>query len=236
MKMEQEMNNREALLQEKLQQMKNNEAALNTREATSQSVANESAMNAREMAQETDEGGRRKPIISKNVLLWIRDIGIALLIAIIVLQFIKPTIVQQSSMENTLHENDYIFLNKQAYTFGSFTRGDIIVFHSGLAREDGGTKNLIKRVIGLPGDTVEIKDGGVLLNGKPLKESYTKDGFTAGAMEAVTVPDGKLFVMGDNRQNSEDSRMSPVGFVSAEQVVGKAFFRLYPLNKIGTLH
>ena len=178
----------------------------------------------------------KRAAIRKTIFLWVRDIAIAVAIALIVMQFIKPTIVQQSSMENTLHQSDYIFLNRQAYTFGDHHRGDIIVFHSQLERAEGGTKNLIKRIVGLPGDRIRIRDGNVLLNGRPLEESYTKDGFTAGEMEEVTVPKDHLFVLGDNRQNSEDSRSGAVGFVSEKQVVGKAFFRLFPFNKIGTLH
>ena len=183
------------------------------------------------------KGKRNRSILVRNVLFWVRDITIALLIAIVIMQFVKPTIVQQSSMENTLHQNDYIFLNKQAYTFGSFERGDIIVFHSNLPRDEmGGTKNLIKRVIGLPGDKIAISDGKVSINGVSQDEPYTKDGYTAGDMDEETVPAKCLFVMGDNRQNSEDSRSPQVGFVQQKQVVGKAIFRLYPFDKIGAVH
>lgn len=182
-------------------------------------------------------GKRQRSSTTLNILIWVRDIAIALLIAVLIMQFIKPTIVRQSSMENTLHQNDYIFLSKQAYSFGTFKQGDIVVFHSSLPRDDtGGTKNLIKRIIGLPGDRVAIADGKVSINGEPIDESYTKDGFTAGEMDEVTVPADKLFVMGDNRQNSEDSRSPEVGFVAEDQVVGKAFFRLFPFNKIGSLY
>ena len=181
-------------------------------------------------------GKRQRSSLARNVLIWARDIAIALLIAAIIMQFIKPTLVQQSSMENTLHQSDYIFLNKQAYTFGEFKRGDIIVFHSNLPRDEtGGTKNLIKRIVGLPGDKIAISEGKVSINGELQDEPYTKDGFTAGEMEEQTVPAGCLFVMGDNRQNSEDSRSPKVGFVAQDQVVGKAFFRLYPFNRIGAV-
>ena len=168
--------------------------------------------------------------MSRSVLLWIRDILIALIIALIIMQLIKPTIVKMHSMENTLHPNDYIFLSKQAYTFGEAKQGDIIVFESTETEE-----NLIKRIIGLPGDTVSISDGNVFVNEVKQDEPYTKDGTTAGEMEEITVPEGSFFVLGDNRQSSRDSREDSVGFVSEDKVIGKAFFRLFPFNSFGTL-
>lgn len=157
----------------------------------------------------------------------IKDVVIAAIIAIIVIQFIRPTVVKESSMEATLFENNYIFLNKQAYTFGEPKRGDIIVFHSSLTREDGSEKLLIKRIIGLPGDTVKVSDNCVYLNGALLHEDYIK--------EQGVVPGGELFVMGDNRRVSIDSRYEEVGCVKIDDVVGKAFFRLFPFRDIGKL-
>jgi signal peptidase I len=177
---------------------------------------------------------RRIPI-NKNVLVWIRDILIALAIALVIMQFIRPTIVREHSMENTLHENDYIFLNKQAYRFGDVHRRDIVVVHSLLESADGTSKNLIKRVIGLPGDRVAIRDGGVYVNGNRLDEPYTLDGYTEGEMEEVVVPDGMLFLLGDNRQGSADSRDPRIGFVPEEMIIGKAIFRLFPIGDVGTL-
>src|SRR5659263_45815 len=103
---------------------------------------------------------------------WIKDIAIALIIAIIVIQFVKPTIVKESSMQPTLYQNNYIFLSKQAYTFGEPKRGDIIVFHSKLVQENGDEKLLIKRVIGLPGEELKINNGVVYIDGVALKENY----------------------------------------------------------------
>jgi signal peptidase I len=169
-------------------------------------------------------------IVSRSVLMWVRDVGIALLFVIIVMQFFRPTIVRGPSMLDTLYPNDYIFLSKQAYTFGEVKRGDVVVFRSELMDENDGKKNLIKRVIGLPGDTVAVRDGSVFLNGAALDEPYTRDGRTAGEMAEVTVPAGELFLMGDNRQQSRDSRSPDVGFVSKEDIVGKAVFKLFPFN------
>jgi signal peptidase I len=182
-----------------------------------------------------EEQKPKKRLISRGVFLWVRDIAIALVIAIIIMSFIKPTIVRETSMLETLHPNDYIFLSKQAYTLGEVKHGDIVVFHSDLEDKNGTKKNLIKRVIGLPGDTISIRDDSVYRNGKALDEPYTLDGYTSGEMAEITVPDNELFLMGDNRQGSTDSRNSSVGFVSEDRLVGKAVFRLFPIRDIGPL-
>lgn len=173
--------------------------------------------------------------MSENAKEWIKDIAIAVVVGLLIIQFIKPTIVKEHSMEATLHENDYIFLSKQAYLFGEPKSGDIIVFHTDLTTADGKEKLLVKRVIGLPGDKIKVADGSVYRNGVALDEPYTLEGYTGGYMEEVTVPEGYLFAMGDNRQNSIDSRDPSVGCISEDKIVGKAFFRLYPFNSIGTL-
>jgi signal peptidase I len=174
--------------------------------------------------------------MSKNLWVWIRDIAIAVAIAIVIMQFIKPTIVKEHSMEDTLFPNDYIFLNKQAYSFGGEPKpGDIVVFHSDLESADGTLKNLIKRVIAVEGDTVEIHDGIVYVNGKALKESYTKDGYTDGQMPEITVPENDLFLLGDNRQSSRDSRDPSVGFIPENKLIGKAIFRMFPFSGFGPL-
>jgi signal peptidase I len=172
--------------------------------------------------------------MSKNLWIWVRDIAIAVVIAIVIMQFIKPTIVKEHSMEDTLHPNDYIFLSKQAYTLGGEPeRGDIVVFHSSLESEDGTTKNLIKRVIATEGDTVEIHDGTVYVNDEAIEEPYTKDGYTDGQMPEITVPEGDLFLLGDNRQSSRDSRDPSVGFISEDEIIGKAVFRVFPFSGFG---
>ena len=182
------------------------------------------------------DNSTKKITASRSLLIWARDIIIALVIALIIMQFIKPTIVREHSMENTLHPSDYIFLNKQAYFFGDVHRRDIVVFHSTLDAGDGTKKNLIKRVIGLPGDTVAIHDGGVYVNGNLLDEPYIKDGHTDSDMDDITVPDGEMFVLGDNRQQSTDSRDPRVGCVSEKLLVGKAFFRIMPIKKFGIVN
>ena len=171
----------------------------------------------------------------KELKEWIKDILIAVLVAVIILQFIKPTFVRETSMMPTLQEYNFLFLSKQAYHFGEPKHGDIIVFHTKLKTQTGSEKMLIKRVVGLPGDSITIEDGNVYIDGKEQDQSYTMDGYTNGYVKDVVVPKGELFVMGDNRQNSIDSRDPNVGFVRIDDVYGKAVFRLYPFNEIGPL-
>lgn len=168
---------------------------------------------------------------------FIKDILIALVIVAAIMVFIKPTIVKESSMESTLHENDYLFVNRQAYlTADHPDYGDIIVFQSHIQRDDGkGEKLLIKRVVGVENDVIDIHDGVVYRNGKALEEPYTKEGYTKGDISNYKVPENEVFVMGDNRRVSLDSRSSEVGTVSEDSIVGKAFIRLYPFNKIKLL-
>ncbi len=166
---------------------------------------------------------------------WIKDILIAVVIAVIIIQFIKPTIVKERSMQPTLYENNYIILSKQSYRFSEPKYKDIIVFHSDLTTEEGKEKLLIKRIIAVPGDTLEITEGKVILNDEELEEDYILDPFTSGELEMMTIPEGQIFVMGDNRQNSRDSRDPFIGCIDIDQVVGKAIFRLYPFNTIGKL-
>ena len=168
---------------------------------------------------------------------FIKDILIALVIVAAIMVFIKPTIVKESSMESTLHENDYLFVNRQAYlTADHPDDGDIIVFQSHIQRDDGnGEKLLIKRVIGVENDVMDIHDGVVYRNGKALEEPYTKEGYTEGDISNYKVSENEVFVMGDNRRVSLDSRSSEVGTVSEDSIVGKAFIRLYPFNKIKLL-
>lgn len=175
--------------------------------------------------------------LSEDAKEWIIDIVIAFIIAAVILFFIKPTIVREHSMENTLNDGDYLFVSKQAYKlFGNEPeRGDIVVFSSELETVTGKNKLLIKRVIGVPGDQIAISNGFVYVNGEQLTENYTKDGYTASNMDPVTVPEGCLFCMGDNRQNSTDSRDSRVGCVQMDTIMGKAVFRIFPFSKIGSL-
>lgn len=166
------------------------------------------------------------------------DVVIAVCLAGAVLYFIRPTIVKQTSMEDTLHENDYMIMYRLAYKKHAPERGDIIIFQSSLVNEDSGKdKLLIKRVIGLPGDQIMISGGVVYINGEAYEEDYLKDGYTPAFEipaegETYVVPDGTYFCMGDNRVGSVDSRRSEVGVVPEDTIKGKVVIRLFPFSKI----
>ncbi len=171
----------------------------------------------------------------KVFLEWIRDIGIAVCIAALILVFFKPIVIQQESMQPNFYEGDYVITSRQAYNlFGEPERGDVIVFKSDLIDKDGKNKALIKRIIGLPGDKVEIKDGYVYVNDEKIEEGYVAEEGISGEFEAVIVPDGEYFCLGDNRGVSRDSRDPGVGTVKKSTIVGKVIVRLYPFNKIKT--
>ncbi len=171
----------------------------------------------------------------KNILDWVKDIVIAVIIAGIILIFLKPIVIQQHSMEPNFQPGDYVITSRQAYTlFGTEKRGDIIVFKSSLTDEEGNEKNLIKRIIGLPGDTIAIKEGYVYINGEKIDEPYVAEQGVSGEMDEITVPEGELFVMGDNRAVSQDSRSEEVGTISEDSIIGKVIIRLYPFNNIKT--
>lgn len=172
---------------------------------------------------------------------FLKDIIIALVIVGAITFVIKPTIVKESSMEPTLYENNYLFVNKLSYmTKDHPDYGDIIIFESDLERSDGkGKKLLIKRVIGVEGDKMTIQDGKVYRNGELLDEPYVhgQDTWADEGMDIVNleVGDDELFCMGDNREVSLDSRSPEVGNVEEEDVVGKAAVRLFPFNEITRL-
>ena len=174
--------------------------------------------------------------MNENLKEWIRDLAFAVLIAFLVLQFIMPTVVRESSMENTLIENDYLIVSKKAYKiFGDCERGDIIVFQSRIPLGNGTDekKLLVKRIVAVGGDSISISGGKVYVNGEEIKEDFLKDGYTNGEMSEIRIPEGYLFCMGDNRLVSRDSRDSSVGLVSEDDVKGKVVFRLYPFSKFG---
>jgi len=168
-----------------------------------------------------------------SALAWMRDLAFSVLLAIILIVFIyQPVKVEGTSMMPALVNDERIFINKFTYRFGSGTisRGDLVVFFFPLDR----SKSYIKRVIGLPGDTVQIDRGAVYVNGEPLEEPYVPDEFRdRQSMPTETVPADSYFVLGDHRSSSNDSRAW--GTVGRRDIYGKAVFVYWPLDKMGRL-
>jgi signal peptidase I len=180
--------------------------------------------------EEPSESEDRAANIKRVIFVALRDVAIVIALFAILLQFFSPTVVNEHSMENTFVEKDILFIANKAYWFGEPNYNDIIIFDDNGV---GGNKKLVKRVIGLPGDTILIAGGTVFRNGVALDELYTKDGVTSGPSGPLTVPEDSYYVLGDNREVSRDSRSEDVGFVSKDQLAGKVIFRLFPLNKFG---
>ncbi|HML15704.1 MAG TPA: signal peptidase I [Bryobacteraceae bacterium] len=165
---------------------------------------------------------------------WLRDLCVSVVIAIVVILFLyQPVRVEGTSMMPSLVNQERIFINKYAYRFGlaDIARGDMIVFWF----PGDPTKSYIKRVIGVPGDTVEVNDGAVSVNGKALAESYVPQEYRDHvSMPLRVVPPEQYFVLGDNRSSSNDSRSW--GMVPRSYIYGEAVFVYWPLDRIGMLH
>ncbi|MCC0628821.1 signal peptidase I [Clostridioides sp. ES-S-0108-01] len=171
--------------------------------------------------------------VKKEIFDWIKSIAMAIVLAFVILQFIRPSIVSGESMYPTLDDKDYLILNRISYKVGKPEKGDIVVFKTNLVDgETGKKKDLIKRVIATEGDSIKISNSKVYVNGKLLNEPYIHNNYTSGDIDTV-VPKGKLFTMGDNRENSNDSRFPDVGMVDEDEILGKVMVRLLPLDNIG---
>ena len=162
---------------------------------------------------------------------WLRDLILSLLLAFIVIVFLyQPVQVEGTSMMPRLENHERIFINKFVYRFESIQRGDIVVFWYPLDP----TKSYIKRVVGLPGETVSIKEGRVYVNGEVLREPYVPPAYTDHQNYPPTVVEANhYFVLGDHRESSNDSRVW--GTVNRDFIYGKAAFVYWPLDQLGAL-
>ncbi|MGI6736450.1 MAG: signal peptidase I [Anaerovoracaceae bacterium] len=146
--------------------------------------------------------------------------------------FFQPTQVKETSMQPGIQPDDRLLLRRRIGR-SKLRRGDVIVFRSMEADGRGRKQLLIKRLIALPGDIVTIRDGRVFLNGEALREPYLAERSTPGRIDDLRVPDDCVFVLGDHRSVSIDSRA--FGCVPVRRIRGRAFFRLFPLRKCGRL-
>jgi signal peptidase I len=162
---------------------------------------------------------------------WFRDILVAFFIAIFIVIFVvQPVKVEGTSMQPRLVDQERIFVNRFIYQFEDISRGDVIVFR--YPRDH--RKSFIKRVLAVPGDEVEIRNGTVYLNGAIMYEPYLNPEFLDNrSFPIMVVPPGQYFVLGDHRSSSNDSRNW--GFVSQELIYGKAFFSYWPVAHFGVV-
>lgn len=164
--------------------------------------------------------------IKEELISWIKTIALALVLAVLIDGFvIVNATVPTGSMENTIMPDDRIVALRLSYLFNDPKRGDIVVFRY----PDNEKVLYVKRIIGLPGETIEIIDGKVYINGaeNPLEEAYLKEE-SPGSFGPYTVPEDSYFMMGDNRNNSLDSRYWQNKFVKSDKILGKVFFKYFP--------
>lgn len=180
--------------------------------------------------------------MKNQIIEWLKIIVVALIIAFIITQFIGTTKVSGGSMNPTLSGNDFLV----TYNTKNVSRADIIILKTDLKLkpEDieglnfidrlkvGEYKTLIKRVVAVEGDSLRIENGKVILNGRELEEPYIAEGGTPGNINIEKIPRDNIFVMGDNRSNSLDSRAESLGLINKKYILGKVIIRLYPLSKI----
>src|SRR2546425_10613839 len=216
------------------------------------------------VAVDTDEralptGGPEKP--KKKRRSSLRDLPVLLVVAFVLALVIKTFLVQaffipSESMANTLQRGDRVLVNKLVYHLHDPRRGEVIVFSDphpavtphrnalsgfwhwlteGLGVSTNPDKDFIKRVIGLPGDRIEMRRGTVFVNGQALHEPYLNPVKDLRDYGPVTVPANNLFVMGDNRTNSLDSRFA-LGVIPRDKVIGKAFVIIWPPSRVGWIH
>ena len=169
----------------------------------------------------------------RGVLRLVFEIIVTLAFAALVgIAMFQSVTMQESSMEPTISVGDRYFMNRVIYRVSSPKRGDVIVFRTN-ASDDAALH--IRRVIGLPGETVQIVDGQILINGETYKEGRDFPVISNPGMASspVTLESGEYFVLGDNRNNSEDSRYGSIGKVNKKYITGKLWFKLFPVKSIG---
>lgn len=168
----------------------------------------------------------------KDIVELIKSILIAIIAAVLIITFVFETVsVDGQSMFPTLNHKDRLIVEKVSYYFREPKAGDVVVFkYPADTRE-----KFIKRVVAVAGDKVKIENNRLYVNGKEIDEPYINEKIINGFYSEAVVPENTIFVLGDNRNYSKDSRFPDVGFVSLKLVVGRAALRIYPFNKAGRI-
>lgn len=169
----------------------------------------------------------------RGFMRWVFEIVVTLVLAAMVgIMLFQTVTMQESSMEPTIAVGDRFFINRVVYKFSSPKRGDLIVFRTN-ASDDAALH--IRRVIGLPGETIQISGGRILIDGEAYKEGKDFPMISNPGLESssITLESGEYFVLGDNRNNSEDSRYADIGMVKKRYIAGKIWFTCAPFEKLG---
>lgn len=181
----------------------------------------------------------KKPLLKriiKNVILWVVEIALVVGLAYCIIHYaVEKTEMIGLSMESTLSDGDEIIINKIAYRFHDPERFDVVVFKQ--SNREHSYYN-VKRIIGLPGETIQIIDNVIYINGEAIEDDVIADSMNNSglAAEEITLEENEYFVLGDNRNNSEDSRFANVGNIIRDEIVGKAWLKLNPFNFISQIN
>ena len=201
--------------------------------ASSLATANQLTAGVRNDRSEAGAAGRPVPphSLRNEIRVWTRDLLIAIGLALVIIVFLyQPVKVEGTSMAPLLSDQERIFINKFVYRFEPIERGDVVVFWYPLDR----SKSFIKRVVGLPGETVEIRQGALYVDGRNIPEPYVPAQYEdLSDFALVRVPKDSYFVMGDHRISSNDSRV--FGPVESRFIYGRAVFAYWPVDHFGSL-
>jgi len=199
---------------------------------------NKSEENEKEKVNSDDkenlDNENKKNSLGYEIYTWVRDFSIIILVILLFTNFVaERTKVIGDSMEPSIHDGDRIFIDKLSYRFTEPERFDVVVF----PYDKNPDLNYIKRIIGLPGEEVDIKGGKIYINGEVLDEHFGKETIKVYGNQdfPIVIPEGEYFVLGDNRNESLDSRYKDVGTIPKEELLGKAGLRIWPLSDFGTI-
>jgi signal peptidase I len=185
-------------------------------------------------APEDGKGRKKGKGKRKQGYEWLVLVAASLAVALFVRAFlIQAFYIPSESMVPTLVKNDRVLVNKLSYKLHDVHRGDIVVFDAPPGAATAQVKDLIKRVVGLPGETIEGRNGSVFINGKPIDEPYLPPDVRSRDFPPAKVPAKEVWVLGDNRQDSRDSTF--FGPITEHSIVGRAFVKIWPLNDLGFL-